>query len=264
MSRSLPLDHISPAAMPFTVERAAWQAELDSLLVREKAHTRSGDALAAARRRLPMVAVPADATVDGANGQVKIVDVFEGRRMLVAYYHMWHDGRPWPEQCEGCTFCASQMQHAEYLHSRDITLAIFCEGSYEESRPYADFLRYDTPWYSARNSTDLVCGREFGFCACYLRDDDGNVFETYWTTGRGSETQLWSYGLMDLTVFGRQERWEDSPPGWPRLPDGQHPWRIDGRPTAQLAVLDGDDPPALQQITTGVSSAETDSANRST
>ena len=76
--------------------------------------------------------------------------------MLVAYFHMWHDGQAWPGQCEGCTFCASQIQRPEYLHSRDITLAVFCEGSYDESRPYADFLGYVTPWYSARDSAEVV------------------------------------------------------------------------------------------------------------
>lgn len=242
--RRLPRQPVSMSAAPTIVDRDAWQSELDALLVHEKAHTRSGDALAAVRRRLPMVAVPADTTVHGAAGEIPILEAFEGRRMLIAYFHMWHEGKPWAEQCEGCTFCASQMQRPEYLNSRDITLAILCEGSYPESRPYADFLGYVTPWYSARTSSNLVAGRPFGFHACYLRDDDGHVFETYWTTGRGAETQLWSYGLMDLSVFGRQEAWEDSPDGWPRLPKGQHQWRVDGRPTAQWAVTDDDAEPS--------------------
>lgn len=237
-ARHLPLEPVPASAMSRVTGRGAWQEALDSLLVREKAHTRQGDALAAARRRLPMVKVPPAATVVGATGEVPIIDVFDGRRMLIAYYHMWHDGLPWPGQCEGCTYCASQMQRPEYLHSRDITLAVFSEGTYDESRPYADFLDYVTPWYSARESADLVAGRHFGFHACYVRDDDGHVYETYWTTGRGAETQLWSYGLMDMTVFGRQERWEDSPAGWPQLAPGQHQWRIDGRPTAQWVVTD--------------------------
>lgn len=234
----LPSDALQVESLPAVASRTAWQADLDDLLVREKAHTREGDAIAAARRRVPMVAIPGDVTVDGANGPTNVRDVFEGRRMLVAYFHMWHDGHTWPEQCEGCTFVASQTQRPEYLHSRDITLVVFCEGSYEESRPYADFLEYTTPWYSARGSAALTAGRDFGFYACYVRDDDGNVFETYWTTDRGTEATLWSYALMDMTVFGRQETWEDSPPGWPRLRPGQHPWRVDGRPTAQWALPD--------------------------
>ena len=100
MNDPLPFEHIESGAMPPVVDRAPWQAELDELLVREKAHTRAGDALAAARRRLPMVQVPTNAAVDGPNGRVPLIDVFEGRRMLIAYY-MWHQGQPWPGQCEG-------------------------------------------------------------------------------------------------------------------------------------------------------------------
>jgi predicted dithiol-disulfide oxidoreductase (DUF899 family) len=240
VTKRLPTEPVPATALPPVVERERWQRELDDLLVLEKAHTRQGDALAARRRRLPMVEVPADATVIGDNGPVPILAVFEGRRMLIAYYHMWHDGQPWSGQCVGCTFCASQIQRPEYLHSRDITLAVFAEGSYAESRPYADLLDYRTPWYSAKDSDALVAGRGFGFYACYVRDDDDRVFETYWTTDRGTERALWSYALMDLTVFGRQETWEDSPSGWPQLPAGQHPWRVDGRPTAQWPYTAGE------------------------
>lgn len=238
-SLTLPSVAVPANTLPPTTGRDLWQEQLNALLIREKAHTHEGDAIAAARRCLPMVEIPETATVVGDDGDIKIIDVFEGRRMLVAYFHMWHDGKPWPEQCEGCTFCASQIQQPEYLHSRDITLAIFSQGEYAESRPYADFLGYVTPWYSARNSPDLIGGRDFGFYAFYVRDDEGNVFETYWSTGRGCEAGLWSYGLMDMTVFGRQEHWEDSPHDWPRIPQSQHPWRIDGRPTAQWGVTDG-------------------------
>ncbi len=80
--------------LPEIVDRAKWQAERDRLLTREKAHTREGDAIAAARRRLPMVEVDAQTPLVGADGQVPLVDVFEGRRQLLAYFHMWHDGKP--------------------------------------------------------------------------------------------------------------------------------------------------------------------------
>lgn len=235
-ARRMPAVPITPAAYPAVVDRATWQHQLDDLLVREKAHTRAGDVLAAERRRLPMVPVPAEATVVGPDGETPILEVFEGRRMLLVYYHMWHDGLPWSGQCEGCTFSASQMQRPEYLHARDITVAVFCEGDYAESSPYAAFLDYVVPWYSARSSSALVAGRGFGFYACYVRDDEDRVHETYWTTDRGCEVGLWSYGLMDLTVFGRQEQWQRSPDGWPTIPAGQHPWRVDGRPIAQWAV----------------------------
>src|SRR4051794_24978214 len=126
-NRRLPDRPVTAEALPPVVDRASWQQQLDTLLVREKAHTREGDAIAAQRRSLPMVEIPAEATVVGDQGDVTILEAFEGRRMLVAYFHMWHDGQDWPGQCVGCTFCASQIQRPEYLHGRDITLAVFCE-----------------------------------------------------------------------------------------------------------------------------------------
>jgi predicted dithiol-disulfide oxidoreductase (DUF899 family) len=235
----LPFEPVTVSALPPVVDRADWSAALDELLVREKAHTREGDAIAAARRRLPMTLVPADATVDGPDGQIPFVDVFEGRRMLVGYFHMWHDGRPFSGQCMGCTFSTAQIQFPEYLNARDVTLAVLAEGSYAESKPYADFMGYRVPWYSARGSDSLVAGRGFGFFAFYLRDDDDRVYETYWTTDRGTEVADWSYGLLDMTVFGRQENWEDSPEGWPKGAVGAGTaWVTNGRPTAQWAVTD--------------------------
>ena len=222
-------------AMPPVVDRAAWRAARDEILAREKAHTREGDAIAAARRRLPMTLMP-PVTVTGADGPVPLLDVFEGRPMLFAYFHMWHDGQPWEDQCEGCTFSTCHMQMQEYLRARGVTYAVLCEGSYAESAPFRDFMGYTWPWYSARDSDPvLVDDRGFGMIACYVRDDDGNVYETYWTTGRGVEALMTSYHALDMTVFGRQEGWEDSPEGWPRVPEGQHHWRLAGRPTAQWA-----------------------------
>lgn len=89
------------------------------------------------------------------------------------------------------------------------------------------------PWYSAQGSLEtLLAGRRIGMfhLVCYLRDDE-RVFETYWTNGRGVEAMDYSYGLMDLTAYGRQEPWEDSPEGWPRR--DQHNYRVNGRPIAQ-------------------------------
>jgi predicted dithiol-disulfide oxidoreductase (DUF899 family) len=221
-------------AFPPIVDRETWGRERDLLLAREKAHTREGDAIAAARRRLPMTPVPA-VTVHGADGETSLVEAFEGRRMLMAYFHMWHDGAPFEGQCIGCTFSTYHMQTLDYLHARDVTYAVFAEGSYDESAPLAEFMGYPFRWYSARDSDPaLVDGRGFGFIACYLRDGD-QVYETYWTTDRGVEALMTSYHALDLTVFGRQEDWEDSPEGWPRVSD--HPWRLDGRPVAQWSRL---------------------------
>lgn len=219
--------------LPEIVDRASWQAELDRLREREKAHTREGDAIAQARRFLPMVEVDAQARVVGANGPVPLVDVFEGRRQLLVYLHMWHDGNPAAQQCEGCTFFTAHARELSYLHSRDVTYATFCEGTYEESVRYRDFMGWDMPWYSARDAVELLAGRDFGAYACFLRDGE-RVFETYWTTGRGTEAGATSYHLLDLTVYGRQEKWEQSPNGWPQ-PFGMRgeQFRTGERPTPQ-------------------------------
>src|SRR3984885_13402681 len=105
---------------PHVGDRSTFQAELDALRIREKAHTHEGDAIAAARRRLPMVEMDPSITVIGPNGPVTLLDTFEGRRQLIAYYFMWHTGHPAPEQCEGCTWVTSQVRELSYLHSRKV------------------------------------------------------------------------------------------------------------------------------------------------
>ncbi|HAM01619.1 MAG TPA: DUF899 domain-containing protein, partial [Acidimicrobiaceae bacterium] len=157
--------------LPPAVDRATFQAELDRLRLREKAHTREGDAIAAARRRLPMVAVDGATPLTGPHGTTTLLDAFEGRRQLIAYYFMWWDGHPAAEQCEGCTFYTTHVSELSYLHSRDITYAVFCQGPYDESVRYRDFMGWDMPWYSARGSLDtLLAGRQIGLfhLVCYL------------------------------------------------------------------------------------------------
>ena len=227
--------------LPTAVDRATFQSELDSLRVREKAHTREADAIAAARRRLPVVEVDAGLELTGPDGSLTLLDAFEGRRQLIAYYFMWYPGSPAPEQCEGCTWCTAQVAELSYIHSRDITYAVLCQGPYDESIRYRDFMGWEMPWYSAQPSLDtLLVGRQIGVMhlVCYLRADD-RVFETYWTNYRGVEAMDNSYALIDLTVYGRQEPWEDSPHGWPQeWGEGPARMRTGGRPIAQWSRLE--------------------------
>jgi predicted dithiol-disulfide oxidoreductase (DUF899 family) len=228
--------------VPNVVDRATFQSELDALRIREKTHTRGGDAIAAARRRLPMVEVDSATTLVGPQGPVTLLDAFEGRRQLIAYYFMWHAGHNAAEQCEGCTWCTTQVAELSYLHSRDITYAVFCQGPYDESIRYRNFMGWDMPWYSAQDSLDtLLVGRQKGLMhlVCYLRDGD-RVFESYWTNYRGVEAMDYSFALMDLTVYGRQEAWEDSPPDWPIRQAANKAERIraNGRPIAQWSRLE--------------------------
>src|SRR3989442_12804335 len=131
---------VESSALPAVVGRAAFEAELNTLRVREKAHTREGDAIAAARRRLPMVEVDASLALTGPHGPLTLLEAFEGRRQLIAYYFMWYPGRPAAEQCEGCTFYTAQVAELSYLHTRDVTYATLCQGPYDESVHYHDFM----------------------------------------------------------------------------------------------------------------------------
>jgi predicted dithiol-disulfide oxidoreductase (DUF899 family) len=222
------------AARPTVVDREAFEARLNMLRVREKEYTHQGDAIAAQRRQLPMVEVDPTTHLMGARGPLTLLDAFEGRRQLIAYYFMWHTGRPAREQCPGCTWVTSHMGELSYFHARDTTFAVFCQGPYEESMRYREFMGWQMPWYSATGSVEtLLAGRRVGrmHLVCYLCDGS-RVFETYWTTSRGVEVMDNSYHLLDLTVYGRQEKHEDSPPGWPQ-PYAAGELSIDGRPLSQ-------------------------------
>ena len=238
---------------PPVVDLTTWEAARDELLVREKAHTREGDAIAAARRRLPMVEIDATVEVTGADGPVPFVDLFEGRDELVVYQHMWWDGTPHQGQCEGCTLNVWHMKDAAvYLNARGVSYAVVTVGPWDEVAPFVDFMGYTQPWYSVRDVEPPI-GGEMGHYICFLRDGD-RVFLTYSTTGRGNEPGCGALGVLDMTPYGRREAWEDVPEGWPEAPDAGSPvgghgapicwyWRTDadgvatwgptGRPTPQ-------------------------------
>jgi predicted dithiol-disulfide oxidoreductase (DUF899 family) len=214
---------------------------VDALRLREKAHTQESDALAAARRRLPMVEVDGTTQIVGKHGTVTLLEAFEGRRMLIAYYFMWHAGKLAPEQCEGCTWFTTQVRELSHLHSRDVTYATFCQGPYEASARYRDFMDWKMPWYSATDNSlaTLLAGRKTNmmYLISYLRQGE-NVFETYWTTHRGVEAMDNTYHLLDMTVYGRQEKGEDSPRGWPQLWEGKANMRTGDRPISQWSRLE--------------------------
>jgi predicted dithiol-disulfide oxidoreductase (DUF899 family) len=171
--------------------------------------------------------------VVGPDGPVGLRDVFEGRRMLIVYHFMWNPGAPHEKQCEGCTHSQAAMNSAvrAYLAERDVTYAVFSSGPWAEIAAYRDFMGWTTPWYSTADSADVLATRNGGDLRCYLRVGD-EVFQTYETKWRGIEAMLPTLQLLDLTPYGRQETWEDSPVGWPQDKAGSW-WRRDGRPVAQ-------------------------------
>lgn len=216
---------------PPIADLATWQAARDELLVREKAHTREGDAIAAARRRLPMVEFDPAVEVTGPDGPVPFLDLFQGRDELVVYKHMWWDGAPHQGQCEGCTTTAWVLKDAVYLNARGVSFAILTTGRWEEVAPYVEFMGYTQPWYSVRDLAEPV-GGDMGYTTCYLRTGD-RAFLTYATTGRGNEPVMGAFSLLDMTPYGRGEAWQDNPEGWPEGHDPCWYWRSDsaGNPT---------------------------------
>jgi predicted dithiol-disulfide oxidoreductase (DUF899 family) len=227
---------------PPVVDQDTWRAARDELLRREKAHTREGDAIAAARRRLPMVEIDGTVEVTGPDGPVPFIDLFQGRDVLLAHTHMWHDGIPFDGQCMGCTTNTWHIQRAAvYLNARGVSFAVLTEGPWDEVAPFVEFMGYTEPWYSVRD-LDAPVGNDMGSITCYLRDGD-RVFLTYATTGRGNEPVNGSMGLLDMTPYGRNEAWEDKPAGWPEGSgscwywcsdaDGNATWGETSRPVPQ-------------------------------
>jgi predicted dithiol-disulfide oxidoreductase (DUF899 family) len=204
------------APMPPVVSPAEWQAARADLLIKEKAATRALDALAAERRRLPMVAFPTGHELEGPDGRVDVVGLFDGRRQLIVYHFMFAPGQA---PCDGCSSFTDNVGHLAHLHARDTTFALVSPAPFAEIAPFKRRMGWTVPWYSCHGSGfNSECGITTGFgLSVFLRDGD-RVFRTYFTTSRGVDRLRFDFNLLDLTPLGRQEEWEDSPPGWPQGP----------------------------------------------
>ncbi|MGF6883644.1 putative dithiol-disulfide oxidoreductase (DUF899 family) [Nocardia sp. GAS34] len=204
--------------LPPVTDQETWQRELDALRVREKAATRELDAIAAQRRRMPMVRMP-DYTLEGAAGPVRLADVFEGKSQLIVYNHMWFPDQEW--QCAGCTGFTSQYTRLEFLDNWDARFVIVTQGPIDQALAYQRRVGNRMTWYSTANSpfgADVGAPPGAGFAVnVFLRDGD-TVYRTWHTNGRGTEQLGHTFGLLDLLPYGRQEEWQDSPEGWPQHP----------------------------------------------
>src|SRR6266567_2243485 len=210
-------EHLAMNTPPI-VSQQEWEAARQQLLVKEKALTRSRDALAAERRRMPWVAVEKKYEFDGPKGKVSLLDLFEGRRQLIVYRAFFEPGVfGWPEHaCRGCSLGADQVSHLAHLNARDTTLA------WASRAPQADIARlkkrmgWEMPWYTMTDSFDKDFGVDQWHGHNVFFRDGERVFRTYFINNRGDEAMgtIWSY--LDLTPLGRQETWEDSPEGYPQ------------------------------------------------
>jgi predicted dithiol-disulfide oxidoreductase (DUF899 family) len=213
--------------LPPVVSETEWQAAQETLHADEKEATRARDALAAKRRRLPMVRIDKDYAFDGPDGKVTLLDLFEDRRQLLLYHFMF--GPNQDAGCDGCSMFVDQIGHLAHLHARDTSLALVARAPITKLEAYRKRMGWTIPWYSSHESDFNVDfgvgpatpqqgvyqdGESFGL-SVFLRDGE-DIYRTYFTTARGVEAlgSVWTF--LDLTPLGRQEKWEDSAAGYPQ------------------------------------------------
>src|SRR5215813_2830115 len=207
------------ANRPTIVSPKEWEAARQRLLVQETAMTRARDALAAERRRMPWLAVEKKYAFDGPNGKVSLLDLFDGRRQLIVYRAFFETGvKGWPEHaCVGCSMVADQVAHPVHLNARDTTLAFASRAPQTDIERVKARMGWEMPWYTITDSFDVDFGvDEWHGHNAFIRDDDGNVFRTYFINNRGDEAMGSTWSYLDMTALGRQEEWEDSPEGYPK------------------------------------------------
>jgi len=206
-------------AMPEIVDAERWRAAHAALLVEEKALTKARDALAAKRRRMPMMPVRTDYRFVGSHGEVDLLGLFQGRRQLIVYRFFYApDVINWPDgACPGCSWLADSITHHAHLAARDTTLAFVTAAPQDLVDRYKRRMGWDIPFYTLVGddfSKDFDVAEMFGYNV-FIRDGE-SVYRTYFVNGRGGEAIGPMFSLLDLTPLGRQEEWEDSPPGRPQ------------------------------------------------
>jgi predicted dithiol-disulfide oxidoreductase (DUF899 family) len=205
---------------PPIVSVQEWEAAREQLLVKEKALTRSRDALAAERRRMPWLAVEKKYEFDGPKGKTSLLGLFEGRRQLIVYRAFFEPGVfGWPEHaCRGCSMVADQVAHVAHLNARDTTLAFVSRGPQTDIARVKERMGWGMPWYTITDGFDTDFGvNEWHGTNVFFRDGD-SVFRTYFINNRGDEAMGGTWSYLDMTPLGRQEEWEDSPEGYPQTP----------------------------------------------
>lgn len=211
------------------VSRDEWQAALDEQVRDEKAHMKERDRLIAQRRRLPVTEVATDYRFTGPDGDVDLLGLFQGRRQLITYRFFYGpDVENWPDgACSGCSSFTDQVTHPAHLAARDTTLAFLTAAPIDRVQQLRRRMGWEhLPFFSLpdeRFSTDFDVKDFFGINV--FVQDDGKVYRTFFLNGRGVEELGSKFSFLDLTLLGRQETWQDTPPGRPQG-DGYIWWRL--------------------------------------
>lgn len=210
-----------PKELPPIVPRAQWEVARAELLVREKELFRQKDAVSAARRRLPMVEIDTPYVFDTEAGPLSLWELFDGRSQLIVQHFMF--GPDWGEGCSGCSMMADHIGPLSHLHAKDTSLVLVSRAPVAKLAAFKDRMGWELPWVSSARTTfnedfhATVDGEERHAISVFLRDGR-RVFHTWQTFDRGEEPFMLVFDLLDLTPYGRQESWEDSPSGWPQQP----------------------------------------------
>jgi predicted dithiol-disulfide oxidoreductase (DUF899 family) len=204
-------------ARPEIASAEEWQRQRDELLVIEKEATRRLDAIAAQRRRLPMVRFDNDKYVfETSTGPKRLLDFFDGRRQLAQYQFM--DVGP-DSFCPGCTNLTNNVTALDTLEECDLSWITISDMPLAQMEGYWEKKGWKVPFASS-HGTDFVadCGGHGSFMFNMFFTDGEGVYRTYNTTGRGLDRVMFIQNIRDMAPYGRGEDWEDSPEGWPQEP----------------------------------------------
>jgi predicted dithiol-disulfide oxidoreductase (DUF899 family) len=203
--------------LPEIVSSGKWQQDRDELLKAEKEATRALDVLAARRRRLPMVRFDSSRyEFSSPAGPESLLGLFAGQRQLVVYQFM--DNGP-DDYCPGCTHFTSNVVNLAALADTGVSWATVSNMPLAQIEAYKARMGWTMPFVSSRGTTFADdCGAGGGFMLSVFLRDGQDVYRTYSTTARGVDRLLFVNNILDLAPYGRQEDWEDSPPGWPQHP----------------------------------------------
>ena len=233
---------------PPIVSQDEWLAARKDFLAREKELTKHRDRVNAERRRLPMVKLEKDYVFEGPEGKRSLKDLFEGRRQLIVYHFMFDPA--WEKGCGGCTGYVDAIGDLSMLKDLDTTFVLISRAPLEKLEATKKQKGWSIPWFSsfgsdfnydfhvtldekvappehnylgkaelekrAKEEPYFMKGEQHGLSVFFRLGDE--VFHTYSTYARGTESLTDAYALLDTTPYGRQQDFEDSPPGWPQKP----------------------------------------------
>jgi predicted dithiol-disulfide oxidoreductase (DUF899 family) len=238
---------ISLIPHPRVASQEQWLAERTKLLADEKELTKHYDRVNAERRRLPMVKIEKNYFFEGPNSKPSLKDLFEGRRQLIVYHFMFD--LTWDKGCSGCTGFVDALGDLSLLNKRDTTFVVISRAPLAKLNAYKAQKGWRIAWFSSfgsdfnydfhvtldpkvapveynyRNKVEMEAavghsvqmeGEEHGLSVFFRLEDE--MFHSYSAYARGNESLTDSYRLLDMTPYGRQQDFEDSPPGWPQMP----------------------------------------------